>query len=61
LQQQLEALKAAQDKTTESLQKSLQFGQTSLNENLQSSQKVRNHFSSAKPVLMKTYNQARRF
>lgn len=40
LQQQLEALKAAQDKTTESLQKSLQFGQTSLNENLQSSQKV---------------------
>jgi len=40
LQQQLEALKAAQDKTSENLQKSLQTGQTSLNQNLQSSQKI---------------------
>ncbi|RKY25339.1 MAG: hypothetical protein DRP62_01445 [Planctomycetota bacterium] len=40
LQQQLEALKAAQDKLSENMQKSLQFGQTTLNENLQSSQKV---------------------
>ena len=40
LQQQLEGLKAAQDKTSENLQKSLQLGQSSLNENLQSSQKV---------------------
>jgi len=40
LQQQLEALKAAQDKTSDNLQKSLQIGQTSLSENLQSSRKV---------------------
>lgn len=40
LQQQLEALKAAQDKTSDNLQKSLQLGQTSLSENLQSSRKV---------------------
>jgi DNA recombination protein RmuC len=40
LQQQLEALKTAQDKTSENLQKSLQTGQTSLNQNLLSSQKV---------------------
>ncbi|MHC4636736.1 MAG: DNA recombination protein RmuC [Planctomycetota bacterium] len=40
LAQQLEALKTAQDKTSETLQKSLQTGQTSLNENLQSSRKV---------------------
>jgi DNA recombination protein RmuC len=40
LQQQLEALRAAQDKTTESLQTSLQQGQNSLNQGLQSSQKV---------------------
>jgi DNA recombination protein RmuC len=40
LQQQLEALKTAQDKTSENLHKSLQTGQTSLNQNLQSSQKV---------------------
>ena len=40
LAQQLEALKAAQDKTSEGLQKSLQTSQTNLNQNLQSSQKV---------------------
>jgi len=40
LQQQLEALRAAQDKTTESLQNSLQQGQNSLNQGLQSSQQV---------------------
>ena len=40
LQQQLEALKAAQDKTTESLQQSLQAGQTSLTRGIQSSQEA---------------------
>ncbi|TFG47400.1 MAG: DNA recombination protein RmuC, partial [Candidatus Brocadiia bacterium] len=40
LNQQLETIRASQDKTSETLQKSLQVGQTSLNENLQSSQKV---------------------
>ncbi len=40
LQQQLEALKAAQDKTTESLQQSLQTGQSSLTAGLQSNQQV---------------------
>ncbi|MHC4157918.1 MAG: DNA recombination protein RmuC [Planctomycetota bacterium] len=40
LQQQLEALKAAQDKTSENLQKSLQAGQTNLTQSLQSSQQV---------------------
>jgi DNA recombination protein RmuC len=40
LQQQLEALKAAQDKTSENLHKSLQTGQSTLTASLQSSQKV---------------------
>jgi DNA recombination protein RmuC len=40
LGQQLEALKAAQDKTTESLQQSLQSGQNTISQNLQSSQKI---------------------
>jgi len=40
LQQQLEALRAAQDKTSENLQKSLQAGQTNLNQSLLSSQQV---------------------
>jgi DNA recombination protein RmuC len=40
LQQQLEALRAAQDKTTENLQTSLQQGQNSLTQSLQSSQQV---------------------
>ncbi|MGD8499601.1 MAG: DNA recombination protein RmuC [Phycisphaerales bacterium] len=39
-QQQLEALKAAQDRTSESLQESLQAGQKTLNQSLQSSQKT---------------------
>jgi DNA recombination protein RmuC len=40
LAQQLEALRAAQDKTSENLQKSLQAGQTTLTQSLQSSQQV---------------------
>jgi DNA recombination protein RmuC len=40
LQQQLEALKAAQDRTSENLQKSLQAGQSTLSQSLQSSQQV---------------------
>jgi predicted PurR-regulated permease PerM len=40
LQQQLEALKAAQDGTRDALQKSLQSGQESLSQNLRSSQQV---------------------
>ena len=40
LQQQFEALRAAQDKTSENLQKSLQAGQTTLTQSLQSSQQV---------------------
>jgi DNA recombination protein RmuC len=40
LQQQLEALKTAQDRTSETLQKSLQAGQDTLSRNLQSSQKT---------------------
>jgi DNA recombination protein RmuC len=38
--QQLEALRVAQDKTSENLQKSLQTGQNTLTQSLQSSQKV---------------------
>ncbi len=40
LQQQLEALKTAQDTTRDALQKSLQAGQNTLSQSLQSSQKV---------------------
>lgn len=40
LTQQLESLKAAQDKTSENLQKSLQTGQATLTQSLQSSQQV---------------------
>jgi DNA recombination protein RmuC len=40
LQQQLEALKAAQDSIREALQKSLQTGQESVSRNLQSSQQI---------------------
>jgi DNA recombination protein RmuC len=40
LQQQLESLKAAQDRTTEGLQKSLQTGQSTLVQSIQSSQEV---------------------
>ncbi|MFC1763762.1 DNA recombination protein RmuC [Planctomycetota bacterium] len=42
LQQQIESLKAAQDKTSETLQKSLQTGQTSLTASLQASQQTLN-------------------
>ncbi len=42
LQQQLDALKAAQDTTKDTLQKSLLSGQTSLNQNLQTSQDTLN-------------------
>jgi DNA recombination protein RmuC len=40
LQQQLEGLKSAQDKTSQTLQTSLQAGQTALSQSLQSSQHV---------------------
>jgi DNA recombination protein RmuC len=40
LQQQLETIKTAQDKTSENLTKSLQTGQSALTQSLQSSQKV---------------------
>ena len=40
LQQQLEALKAAQDNLRDAMQKSLQTGQDTVSQNLQSSQKV---------------------
>lgn len=40
LQQQLEALRAAQDRTSENLQNSLQRGQSTLTQGLQSSQQV---------------------
>ena len=40
LQQQLEALKTAQDKTSQTLQGSLQAGQNALSQNLQSNQQV---------------------
>ena len=40
LQQQLEALRASQDKASENLQKSLQSGQTNIHQSLQSSQQV---------------------
>ena len=40
LQQQLEALKAAQDTSRETMEKSLRSGQESVNKNMQSSQKV---------------------
>jgi DNA recombination protein RmuC len=40
LQQQLEALRAAQDKTSQTLSSSLQAGQNALSQNLQSSQQI---------------------
>jgi len=57
LQQQLEALKAAQDKTTENLQKSLQAGQTTLSQSLQSSQKVLSQLNSQIGELQGTNKQ----
>ena len=57
LQQQLEALKAAQDKTSENLQKSLQTGQATLSQNLQSSQKVLSQLNSQIGELQGTNKQ----
>jgi len=57
LQQQLEALKAAADKTTETLQKSLQDGQQNLNQNLQTSQKVLGQLNSQIGELQGTNKQ----
>jgi len=57
LQQQLEALKAAQDKTSENLQKSLQTGQTTLTQSLQSSQQVLSRLNSQIGELQGTNKQ----
>ncbi len=57
LQHQLEALKAAQDKTSESLQKSLQTGQTTLNQSLQSSQQILSRLNSQIGELQGTNKQ----
>jgi len=57
LAQQLEALKAAQDKTSENLQKSLQTGQSALTQNLQSSQKVLSQLNSQIGELQGTNKQ----
>jgi DNA recombination protein RmuC len=57
LQQQLDALKAAQDKTSENLTKSLQTGQSTLTQSLQSSQKVLGELHSQIGVLQGTNKQ----
>jgi len=57
LQQQLEALKAAQDKTSENLQISLQHGRTDISQNLQSSQKVLTNLNSQIGELQGTNRQ----
>ena len=57
LQQQLEALKAAQDKTSEKLQESLQAGQNTLTQGLQSSQKVLSQLNSQIGELQGTSRQ----
>ena len=57
LQQQLEALKAAQDKTTENLQKSLQTGQNTLSQSLQSSREVLSRLNSQIGELQGTNKQ----
>ncbi len=57
LQQQLEALKAAQNGTRDALQESLQNSQTSLNQNLQSSQKVLGQLNSQIGQLQGTNKQ----
>jgi DNA recombination protein RmuC len=57
LQQQLEALKAAQDKTSENLQKSLQAGQTNLTQSIQSSQQVLSRLNSQIGELQGTNRQ----
>ncbi|MHC4889250.1 MAG: DNA recombination protein RmuC, partial [Planctomycetota bacterium] len=57
LQQQLEALKTAQDKTSENLQKSLQAGQTTLTQSLQSSREVLGRLNSQIGELQGTNKQ----
>jgi DNA recombination protein RmuC len=57
LQQQLEALKAAQDAIREALQKSLQTGQESISQNLQSSQKILTQLNSQIGELQGTNKQ----
>ena len=57
LQQQLEALKSAQDKTSENLQKSLQAGQNTLSQNLRSSQHVLSQLNSQIGQLQGTNKQ----
>jgi DNA recombination protein RmuC len=57
LAQQLEALKAAQDKTSENLQKSLQQGQTNLSQSIQSSQQVLSRLNSQIGELQGTNKQ----
>jgi len=57
LQQQLEALKAAQDTTRDALQSSLQAGQSTLTQSLQSSQKVLGELHSQIGVLQGTNKQ----
>jgi len=57
LQQQLEALKAAQDSTSQTLQNSLQAGQNNLTQNLQSSQKVLGQLNSQIGELQGTNKQ----
>jgi len=57
LAQQLEAIKVAQDRTSENLQKSLQTGQTTLSQSLQSSQKVLGQLNSQIGELQGTNKQ----
>jgi len=57
LQQQLEAVKAAQDKTTETLQTSLQAGQSTISQSLQSSQDVLGRLNSQIGELQGTNKQ----
>lgn len=57
LQQQLEALRVAQDSTRDALQKSLQGGQNNLIQNLQSSQKVLSQLNSQIGELQGTNKQ----
>jgi DNA recombination protein RmuC len=57
LAQQLEALRVAQDKTAENLQKSLQAGQTNLSQSLQSSQQVLNRLNTQIGELQGTNKQ----
>ncbi len=57
LQQQLEALKAAQDGTRDALQKSMQTGQSALSQNLQSSQQVLSRLNSQIGELQGTNKQ----